>query len=440
VSPIDVLIWPALYCRSRKKLRLKAQKGVDVQADASSFNSLPQHLQCIILAASGAPLNTCKAASLIAQDSDLTGQWLLATCNKPLLTAAKHGLWDACQRLLDAGECRTTADIYLAAYYAATAGETVTLARLLEGGNPAGGNQWDDVLRKAYLEAAISGQAGSCKLLQQHHPALLPSKCEEGGALSTAVQNGHANVVSTMLDACKASLQPAAYQSLEQDVFKAACRHNQVAVATSLLSRGADVNSGNTAFDWERSLLGLALRSSAWEVARVLLKCGAHVEGVTETGSALACAAHKLWDPAGLMACTLLLGNDLVRVGGGELVAAVKSLNVELLTWVLRCKAKQDALAKQDEQHRAECLGKALAEAVDTREPDMVAALLAPPPHRRPVTALVLQPALNKAAYWLEQGKDVVFTTLCLLPVSTCCLPAPCRDVLSQCASNNSSH
>jgi ankyrin repeat protein len=411
----------------------RVQRGVDGQADTSSFSCLPLNLQCIILAASGAPLNTCKAASLISQDSELTAQWLLITCSKPLLKAAKHRLWDTCSHLLGAEVCHTSADIHFAAYFAAGAGETATLARLLEVAQPARGSVHAGALRKAYLEAASSGQAGICKLLQQYDPRLAPRDLKEGGPLSTAVIRGHAEVVSTMLDACKASLKPGAYQSLQQDVLKAACRHNQAAVAAAVLSGGADVNSNFSAFDKEYAPLAIALHSQAWEVVRVLLTHGAHVHApYGNTPSALGYAAHQLGyriRSVQHMACKVLLESDRVRVGGSELAAAVDSGELPVLTLLLGGVANMDTLVRQDDKHRAGCLGMALAAAVGARKPDMVNALLTPPPHWGPVTSLVIQPALAKAAEGLGKGKGLErYRTL--QPVSTCCLTAPCHDVL----------
>jgi hypothetical protein len=87
------------------------------------------------------------------------------------------------------------------------------------------------------------------------------------------------------------------------------------------------------------------------------------------------------------MCCWRVTGCKLVAE---ILAAAVKSGNTELLTMMLS-EANMTTLARQDEKHRAECLGKALTAAVDYRQYAMVYALLAPPPHWGPVTALTIK-------------------------------------------------
>jgi hypothetical protein len=418
------------------ELYLDAQRPLDqheVQTETSSFNSLPHHLQYSILVASGAPLTTCKVAALIAHDSQLTAQWLLATSTRPSVTAAMYGLWEACQHLVNHHGQHTKDDLYLTAYLAATAGELELLDSLLKAimesdtaqGSATPGQEelHADVVQQAYLEAASSGLAGSCKLLQEYYRRLVPSRMEEGGALRAAVMNGHADVVSTMLSACNETLDPGDYQRLQQTVLRAACRLNQPAVATAVLSGAPGVVAGCSTVTAVSSPLALALKSQAWDVLRVLLTYGAHVEGDADTESALAYAARELGWKAGVMACSVLLESDRMRVGGSELVAGVRSHSMELLNLLLASEASMATLAKQDEQHRGECLGRALAAAVDTKQRDMVTALLAPPPHWGPVTAVVIEPGLNQAAYMLERGKDMV---------GHCCachLPVACHDV-----------
>jgi ankyrin repeat protein len=67
-----------------------------------SFSCLPSHLQSLILAHGGAPLNTCKAAAAIVSDAALLASWLMVRRPVLLLLFACDRLkrWDVCQHLL----------------------------------------------------------------------------------------------------------------------------------------------------------------------------------------------------------------------------------------------------------------------------------------------------------------------------------------------------
>jgi hypothetical protein len=307
----------------------------------------------------------------------------------------------------------------VAAGCAAAAGEADLLARLLEAAHKAPAAASEDldslkahVLPTAYHQAASTGKAAICQVLMQHHPQLVPTELAEGKALHAAVRNGHVEVVCTVLDACQATLQADVYQRLRRDVLRAACRQAaQVAIVKAVLSRGADVNAGYTEFT-AHSPLASAIDLEAEEVLWVLLENGAYVHAEQASwghdDSALVYAASK----CKLLACRVLLESARVTVGRRELITAVKSRDVSILTLLLGSAANVEASAQQDEQHRATCLGRALAAAVkhsDSTNHDtsvmMVKALLAPPIHWGPVTGSVIQEGLIQAAELWESGR-----------------------------------
>jgi hypothetical protein len=293
---------------------------------------------------------------IVPQDPHLTAQWLASRFDRPLLKAAKHGLWQACQRLAQHRGHHTLASIYLAAYFAAKAGATQPLSALLEAAQQARRDApappiaeleklHADILHQAYMEAARSRQAGSCELLQQYHPQLGPREWMEGGPLSKAVVSGNADAVSTMLDACKASLPAEAYSTLQLQALRSACSHGQATVVQAVLDRGADVNAGCPAFHGANSLLATAMHAEAWEVVRLLLAHGVHVHacsnGSTRHPSALAHAAPDRNNEA----CRVLLECDRVKVTGEELVAAVDSCDVSLLHCMLEREGNMTTVA-----------------------------------------------------------------------------------------------
>jgi hypothetical protein len=71
-----------------------------IVTSCESISELPIHLQNLIYTSAAAPLTTCKAIAAIAQDVDLTAQWLLAKYEQPLQRAAAGQLWDVCELLL----------------------------------------------------------------------------------------------------------------------------------------------------------------------------------------------------------------------------------------------------------------------------------------------------------------------------------------------------
>jgi hypothetical protein len=69
----------------------------------TTFQSLPLHLQHLVLAAAAAPLTTCKASAANAGDSSLTCTWLLekeGTQFASFQEAADYSLWDVCVQLV----------------------------------------------------------------------------------------------------------------------------------------------------------------------------------------------------------------------------------------------------------------------------------------------------------------------------------------------------
>jgi ankyrin repeat protein len=75
--------------------------GVISRPLLDQFSDLPQPLQSYILALGGAPLDTCKAAADVLDQSDLTATWLAATTDYPVESAAVAQKWDAVLHLLN---------------------------------------------------------------------------------------------------------------------------------------------------------------------------------------------------------------------------------------------------------------------------------------------------------------------------------------------------
>jgi hypothetical protein len=94
---------------------------------------MPSHLQHLIFASAAAPLTTCKASSAIASDASLVETWLLVKHKQPLLTAIKHELWDACDRLLGSHHYTPgNEELHVALNKAALAGSVKVVSSILQ--------------------------------------------------------------------------------------------------------------------------------------------------------------------------------------------------------------------------------------------------------------------------------------------------------------------
>jgi hypothetical protein len=106
---------------------------VQVEEQTTSFSCLPPHLQLLILAASGAPFNTCKAAAAVLSDTNLLVTWLRACKPFPVLLATAHQRWDVCQRLRFCGNfAACEVDLQLSLLLAARRGQLQAVRALLQ--------------------------------------------------------------------------------------------------------------------------------------------------------------------------------------------------------------------------------------------------------------------------------------------------------------------
>jgi ankyrin repeat protein len=199
--------------------------------------------------------------------------------------------------------------------------------------------------------------------------------------------------VCVALDACQESAQPDIYTELLQQALEAACDEGQAAVARAVLARGADANGGCTGFGY---LLEDVINKEALEVMQALLAAGAHVhdagQGPSRT-SALEHAARR----GKYQACKLLLEHPCVSVSAKEVVAAVTSGELQVLQLLLSSETHMEQGAREQAACRAQCLGKALAMAVQRKDCEMVTALLAAPDHWGPLGAEVYEAGLSAA-------------------------------------------
>jgi hypothetical protein len=87
------------------------------------FSSLPPHLQSLILAYSAAPLNTCRAAAAILNDTPLLATWLRVRepSEGAIVQACDLQRWDVCQHLLSCdGYVACELELQLAVLFAAS--------------------------------------------------------------------------------------------------------------------------------------------------------------------------------------------------------------------------------------------------------------------------------------------------------------------------------
>jgi hypothetical protein len=173
-----------------------------------TFQHLPLHLQTLVLAWASAPLNTCKAAALIPADSSLTALWLMRSNKRqPLLVAAKHQLWDACQAILDSGTPVLTPAVIAALQKAAAAGQEQLVAKLVAAGGEKllekSDNSWEERsagLKKAWSLAAGGGHHRVCHLLAELVPELHKEEPPPVAGIRQAAANGHIEEVCSLLD------------------------------------------------------------------------------------------------------------------------------------------------------------------------------------------------------------------------------------------------
>jgi hypothetical protein len=301
---------------------------------------------------------------------------LLNTNRWPLLAAARQGEWDKCEQLLDEGTPDPRYIRYIAAVYPANAGQARLLARLQRSAQATGmadeneRRVWGVRIELAALEealqyAALAEDFPISHMLLDFLLMLLDTTAEE--AVYKAACNGLVKVVELWLNACQHHSQQC-YQLLYPNLFKKALEGvvgghgNVVEILTFLLSKGLDVNGGQTSFTEDRPL-ATAMDEYNLEAMQFFLNHGAHVHADPtrlKSQSALSYAARYL-DPE---RCELLLSHTAVTVGGAELCAAVEAGCVPVLELLLRADSKLTQSLREDEEERGEWLARALVLAV----------------------------------------------------------------------------
>jgi hypothetical protein len=376
-----------------------------------------------VLAWASAPLDTCKAAALVAADNQLAALWLLGSTKKhPLLIAAKHRLWDVCEVILESRATPLKSVLYAAIQKAAAAGQQQLVSRLLHApGGPVVEHieqySWEhDTLRASLSLASSGGHHDVCHLLNQSIAYLIKAQ-PPSLAIYDAVRNGNVEEVCALLDgvAQRSPEDNEALAEIQHAALRTAAGAGQLGVIRAALARGADVNGGKPHFHlW--SPLRYAIQEGMEEAVQVLLEQGAATHAASDGSgeSALSCSASLLKEQF----CRMLLSRQDVFVGKLELCAAAETGTINILMLLLESEAKMHPDLRQDLQKRAECMGAAVSSAVykcfrirfsfsfTRSHAAVLKALLAPPAFWGPITPAVLAEGVRGAVRALEEDRS----------------------------------
>jgi ankyrin repeat protein len=338
--------------------------------------------------------------------------WLLRGQKiQPLLVAVKHKLWDVCLLILDSCPVLPRPVVFAALQRAAAAGQEQLVASLIAAADEplaplyerGREHSWEHIsLNRSLILAAGGKHYHVCSLLLQAVPQLIKARPSYEHTSKLAA-GGHVEEVCLILDAfCQESpLHKDGLLGVAHAALTAAAAKGQIEVIKAMVARGVDVNGGHSCFE-SGGPLAQAIYNNNLELVQLLLDQGAelHAENPSYAYSALNYAAHD----SRTEACRLLLSRPDAVVGRPELLAAVASGTLTLLTLLLQSEANMDPELRQDQGRRAECLGAAVAEAVGncmhfqsrsssgthTYDVEMLKMLLGPPAHWGPVTPDVL--------------------------------------------------
>jgi hypothetical protein len=192
---------------------LDHQAPVTTQTSSTTFISLPQHLQSLVLAFGAAPLNTCRAAAAIAGHPSLLYKWLNSrTCQDSnriwlLSTAAQLQQWGTCFQLLNSSSVPLSpvdiAAALVAAVKAPPSDGQLQLVRALINDHGAW-STWrqindeteaaDEDEQHPLEHAAQAGNTEVCQLLCSQDMGLHDLQ----SALGTALEQGHTAVAQLL--------------------------------------------------------------------------------------------------------------------------------------------------------------------------------------------------------------------------------------------------
>jgi hypothetical protein len=170
------------------------------QGRSTPFQDLPLHLQASVFASVAAPLNTCKSiTAALIQDPSLIFLWLVAKNQRPLLTAARHQLWDVCSMLLHTSRPTPRCpEIRGALEECAAAGKADLVTSLLQlPCRNRHGKSTSISVNSAITRAAGNGHLSVCMLLVGQ-PRCTDAVFQQ--ALCSAACNGHLDVMALLLD------------------------------------------------------------------------------------------------------------------------------------------------------------------------------------------------------------------------------------------------
>jgi ankyrin repeat protein len=212
----------------------------------TTFNHLPPDVQHLIFASAAAPLTTCKASAAIAQDPSLVATWLLVKHKYPLVQAAKHQLWGACEQLLGTHQYKPgSEELQFALSITARRGSTTVAGKLLQLCciEPyVEGCAACFTVATALLDAASWGNAPVASLILQH-PSITAQHVRS--AVCTAAGQGHSQVLELLMDSCPEAANP----QLNGAPMNKAAASGQRQAMQLLMQHGADIN-GKSGTPW----------------------------------------------------------------------------------------------------------------------------------------------------------------------------------------------
>jgi hypothetical protein len=224
----------------------QAFQHLSMAAEKTTWRDIPADLQSLVFALSATPLTTCKASAAVACSPHLTATWLLSSKQElPLLTAARHQLWDACIVMLDSKPQRRAYELHYTLALAADKGATKVVEVLLQEGawaewlweqvHPSAGPAFDAWLGKVWAEQ-LQGGVESTGFKGKEEAEALSFLTHP---LTAAARRGHLDICTMILSHKGKDIAPLYIHWS----MCAAAEAGQVGVVRLLLDKGAIVKT-----------------------------------------------------------------------------------------------------------------------------------------------------------------------------------------------------